>query len=67
VRRTAALIVGGGPAGAAAAITLARGGAAALVVERDAETRDHLCGGFVSWRTLETLSPGARGPADRRP
>lgn len=56
MRRTAALIVGGGPAGAAAAITLARGGAAALVVERDAETRDHLCGGFVSWRTLETLS-----------
>ncbi|MBC2776264.1 NAD(P)/FAD-dependent oxidoreductase [Parasphingopyxis marina] len=56
MRRTAALIVGGGPAGAAAAITLARGGAAALVVERDAETRDHLCGGFVSWRTLETLA-----------
>ncbi|MGP1282808.1 MAG: NAD(P)/FAD-dependent oxidoreductase [Parasphingopyxis sp.] len=55
MRRTAALIAGGGPAGLAAAIALARGGAEPLVIERHAETPDLLCGGFVSWRTLETL------------
>lgn len=55
VRLQGALIVGGGPAGAAAAITLARAGAAHLLVERNRETGDALCGGFLSWRTLETL------------
>ncbi len=50
-----ALILGGGPAGAAAAITLARAGAPHLLVERTRETGDALCGGFLSWRTLETL------------
>ena len=59
MRRTAALIVGGGPAGAAAAITLARAGADHLLVERTRETGDALCGGFLSWRSLETL--GALG------
>ncbi|NTS65998.1 FAD-dependent monooxygenase [Sphingomonas sp. HHU CXW] len=53
--RRAALIVGGGPAGSAAAITLARGGHAPLLVERTRETADALCGGFISWRTIETL------------
>lgn len=56
MRRTPALIVGGGPAGAAAAITLARGGAEALLLERHAQTQDALCGGFLSWRTLETIA-----------
>lgn len=51
-----ALILGGGPAGTAAAITLARGGVRALVIERDRTTRDALCGGFLSWRSLETLA-----------
>jgi flavin-dependent dehydrogenase len=55
VRRTPALIVGGGPAGAVAALLLARAGAPHLLVERSAETGDALCGGFLSWRTLETL------------
>ncbi|WP_341209074.1 FAD-dependent monooxygenase [uncultured Sphingomonas sp.] len=50
------LILGGGPAGSAAAITLARGGARPLVIERTRETGDALCGGFLSWRTLETLA-----------
>jgi len=53
--RRAALIVGGGPAGSAAAITLARGGQVPLLVERTRETGDALCGGFISWRTIETL------------
>lgn len=51
-----ALILGGGPAGAAAAITLARAGARHLLVERSRETGDALCGGFLSWRTLDTLA-----------
>ena len=55
MRRTSALIVGGGPAGSAAAITLARAGAKPLVLERDRETQDALCGGFLSWRTLGAL------------
>lgn len=53
--RTPALIVGGGPAGAAAAIGLARAGLPHLLVERSRETGDALCGGFLSWRTLDRL------------
>ena len=56
MRRTPALIVGGGPAGAAAAIGLARAGLPHLLLERSRETGDALCGGFLSWRTLETLA-----------
>ena len=55
MRRTAALIAGGGPAGLTAALTLARGGAEPILIERYAETPDLLCGGFLSWQTLDTL------------
>jgi flavin-dependent dehydrogenase len=57
VRREAPpiLIVGGGPAGSAAAIQLARGGARPLLLERQRETGDALCGGFLSWATLDRL------------
>lgn len=51
-----ALILGGGPAGAAAAILLVRGARRATVIERDRETGDALCGGFLSWRTLDALA-----------
>ena len=51
----APLIIGGGPAGCAAAILLARNGASPLVIDRDETPRDPLCGGFLSWRTLEQL------------
>jgi flavin-dependent dehydrogenase len=54
--RHGALIVGGGPAGTAAAIALAAGGTRATLLERQRETGDALCGGFLSWRTLETLA-----------
>lgn len=68
MRRTAALIVGGGPAGASAAIVLARAGVPHLLLERSRETGDAICGGFLSWRTLELLArlgidPAALGPA----
>ncbi|HVI98088.1 MAG TPA: FAD-dependent monooxygenase [Sphingomonas sp.] len=56
MRRTSALIVGGGPAGAVAALTLARAGAPHLLIERQARTGDALCGGFLSWRTLDALA-----------
>lgn len=55
MRRTSALIVGGGPAGATAAMLLARAGADHLLVERQHGMGDAICGGFLSWRTLETL------------
>jgi flavin-dependent dehydrogenase len=55
VRREAALILGGGPAGSAAAITLARAGEPPLVLERQRETADALCGGFLSWHSLALL------------
>ena len=56
MRRTPALIVGGGPAGAVAALTLARAGAEHLLIERHPATADALCGGFLSWRTLDSLA-----------
>ena len=50
------LIVGAGPAGCAAAITLARAGASPLLIDRDAEAGDALCGGFLSWETASRLA-----------
>lgn len=51
-----ALILGGGPAGASAAIRLASAGMPHLLIERSRETGDAICGGFLSWRTLESLA-----------
>ena len=55
MRRTDPLIIGAGPAGCAAAITLARGGARPLILEATSAQGDALCGGFVSWRTLQSI------------
>lgn len=55
MRRTAPLILGAGPAGCAAAIVLAQHGVRPILLDRDAEARDQLCGGFLSWRTAEQL------------
>lgn len=63
MRRTAALIAGGGPAGATAAILLAAGGDRPLLIERQRETGDALCGGFLGWRTLERLEKLGIEPA----
>lgn len=50
------LIIGGGPAGSTAAIMLARGGARPLILERQRDVGDALCGGFMSWQTLKRLA-----------
>lgn len=55
MRRTAPLILGAGPAGCAAAIGLAGHGMRPILLDRDGEARDQLCGGFLSWRTAEQL------------
>lgn len=57
--RPQAIVIGAGPAGAAAAIGLAQADATVLLLERTRETGDALCGGFLSWRSLERL--GALG------
>ena len=56
------VVLGAGPAGSMAAITLARGGAAPLLLDRDAEIGDALCGGFLSWRTAERIRAVGVGP-----
>ncbi|MXO59185.1 hypothetical protein GRI89_06490 [Altererythrobacter salegens] len=60
------IVIGAGPAGCAAAIELGRGGAAPVLIDRNAEPGDALCGGFLSWRTAQRLeklgcSPEALG------
>jgi menaquinone-9 beta-reductase len=57
------LILGAGPAGCAAAIALAEAGAAPILLDRDAEARDQLCGGFLSWRTAAALRALGVDPA----
>lgn len=52
---TPPLIVGAGPAGSAAAIALAQQDVRATLIERQRETGDALCGGFLSWETLAAL------------
>jgi len=64
VRRENPLIIGAGPAGCAAAIVLARAGAKPLLVDRDAEPGDALCGGFLSWRTADRLRQLGVDPAE---
>jgi len=67
MRRTSALIVGGGPAGLTTALLLARARTPHLLIERQAETGDALCGGFLSWRTLAMLDRlGVRASALNR-
>lgn len=55
MRFEAPLIVGAGPAGCAAGLALAQAGTRATILERQRETGDAICGGFLSWRTLKAL------------
>lgn len=56
MRITGPLILGAGPAGCAAAIALARAGQQPVLIDRDEQVGDALCGGFMSWRTAEQLA-----------
>lgn len=47
-----------------AAIVLARAGAAPVLMDRDAEVGDALCGGFLSWRTAARLRAVGIGPVE---
>lgn len=53
---TRPLIIGGGLAGAAAAIDLARAGSAPLLVEREAQPHDKICGEFLSGEAVAALA-----------
>ena len=55
MRRSDLIIIGAGPAGCAAAITLAKGGVRPLILEKATDVGDALCGGFLSWQTVESL------------
>jgi flavin-dependent dehydrogenase len=57
------VILGAGPAGCAAAIALAQAGANPLLVDRDAQVGDPLCGGFLSWSTASQLRDLGIDPA----
>jgi len=57
------LIAGGGPAGAAAAILLARGGAAPRLLERTTGAHDTVCGAFLGWDALASLTALGLDPA----
>jgi len=50
-----ALIIGGGLAGTAAAIDLARAGAAPLLLERETQAHDKICGEFLSGEAVAAL------------
>lgn len=59
MRRPDALIAGGGPAGAAVALHLARAGRRPLLVDRQRERGDPVCGGFMGGDAIASL--GALG------
>lgn len=50
------MILGAGPAGCAAAIALGQSGTPSLLLDRDEKVGDPLCGGFLSWRTVDQLA-----------
>ena len=54
-RRVESLIIGGGPAGAMAAIKLAEAGRKTMLVEKESEPRDKVCGEFLSREAIGYL------------
>lgn len=52
---TRPIVLGAGPAGSVAAALLARAGAEPILIDRDEQVGDAICGGFLSWRTVENL------------
>src|SRR3984957_6526816 len=49
------LVAGGGLAGAAAAVALAQAGREVLLLEREAEAKDKVCGEFLSGEAVAAL------------
>ena len=60
---SAPIVLGAGPAGSAAAALLARGGARPTLIDRSETVGDAICGGFLSWRTAQSLRELACDPA----
>lgn len=58
------IVLGAGPAGSVAATLLARAGAEPLLLDRDAQVGDGICGGFLSWRTVAALRELGCDPAE---
>ncbi len=52
---TRPIVLGAGPAGSVAALLLAQGGSQPILIDRNAEVGDAICGGFLSWRTAQGL------------
>ncbi|WP_237487329.1 NAD(P)/FAD-dependent oxidoreductase [Parapontixanthobacter aurantiacus] len=52
---TRPIVLGAGPAGSVAAMLLARAGAEPILIDRQVEVGDAICGGFMSWRTAASL------------
>jgi flavin-dependent dehydrogenase len=51
-----AVIVGAGPAGSTAAFLLASNGLRVQVLDRSHFPREKLCGGLLTWKTIQTLA-----------
>lgn len=49
------IIVGAGPAGATAGYILAKAGMRVLILDRKVFPRPKLCGGLITWKTVEVL------------
>ena len=49
------IIIGAGPAGMAAAITLQKNGISNAVIDKSFFPRNKVCGGLVTYKTLETV------------
>ena len=60
---TRPIVLGAGPAGSVAAAQLARAGAEPILIDRDREVGDAICGGFLSWRTVAALRDLGCDPA----
>ncbi|MDG6080225.1 hypothetical protein E3U23_13600 [Erythrobacter litoralis] len=60
---TRPIVLGAGPAGSVAASLLARAGKLPILLDRDAQVGDAICGGFLSWKTAAALRALGCDPA----
>ena len=50
-----AIVIGAGPAGSTAAYLLAKRGFKVLLLDKKAFPRDKVCGGLLTWKTVNVL------------